>query len=79
MAELEVVIRIERDRAKETDGIVERLVGLGLSDVLRHERLGIVQGKLPAARLGEARAVPGVASVREGKTFRALDGGSGGP
>lgn len=73
MAELEVTIRVHQARAREIDGIVERLRALGLSNVQRHDRFGIVHGRLPAARLDAARAVPGVASVREGQSFRALD------
>jgi hypothetical protein len=72
MADVEVVIRIDKERAEEADAAVERLVGLGLSEVLRQERFGIVHGRLPAARLDDARAVPGVASVRQGKAFKAL-------
>ena len=72
MAEIDVTIRIDRDKTKELDHIVDRLRDLGLSDVQRQERFGIVHGRLPEAKLAEARAVPGIASLRKEKTFKAL-------
>jgi hypothetical protein len=73
MADIAVTIRVDKADAGTMDGIVERLRALGLADVQRQDRFGTLQGRLPAARLDEVRAVPGVASVREEKTFKALD------
>ncbi len=67
---LDVTIRIDKSQAADFEAIVRALKAAGLRKVEPHDRLGIVNGEVSADSLDDLRAVSGVASVREDKTYR---------
>ncbi|WP_428673317.1 hypothetical protein [Reyranella sp.] len=69
---IDVTIRLEPVDAARMDRIVQDLARLGLGRIARHERFSIVNGSIPADKVGSLRTVDGVASVREDQAYRAF-------
>jgi hypothetical protein len=68
--ETDVTIRIDKGLSAKLDDIVDQLEKLGLSRVERHERFMMINGCIDADKLDELRAVEGVESVRQDRTYR---------
>lgn len=66
---INVTVRLERDQANRMDEIVQDLEKLGLSDIERRVRFGMVNGSVKAERIEALRKVKGVASVREDQVY----------
>jgi hypothetical protein len=66
-----VTIRLARTDRAQMSRIVQDLARLGLDRIERHDRFAIVNGSIPADKVGSLRDVEGVASVREDRTYRA--------
>jgi hypothetical protein len=67
---VDVTIRIEKSQSDRLDEIVRALKAAGLRKVETHDRFGVVNGEVSAAGMDGLRAVAGVASVREDKSYR---------
>jgi hypothetical protein len=60
-------------RAHAAD-VIDRLTAAGLAGATLLAALGVVRGRVDAARLGALEAVPGVAGVEAQRAVRALGG-----
>jgi hypothetical protein len=67
-----VTIRLDREASVRFADIISQLKKAGLVDVQAHERLMIVSGSASYLDLEALRSVPGVLSVREDTSYRAL-------
>lgn len=72
MAEVDVVITVERDGA-DMDSVTRALEAVGLRGAEYRKRFGIVNGTLPEGKMDAARGVPGVTAVRTGRTYGTRD------
>jgi hypothetical protein len=68
---VDVTIRVDKSDADRFDAIVRALEASGLRNLDLHQRFLVINGSMPADRVGELRAIEGVASVREDQHYKA--------
>ena len=67
---IDVTIRIDARDASRFDEIVRALETSGLQDADVHKRFLTLNGTIAADRVADLRAIDGVASVREDRTYK---------
>jgi hypothetical protein len=68
---VDVTIRLNKDNADRLDDIVRALESSGLRNADVHRRFLMVSGSVAAELIEALRAVEGVTSVREDRTYKA--------
>jgi hypothetical protein len=69
MADLNLVILVDRDKRKQIDAVAENLSKAGLQVDRKMSLTGVISGKAPAEKLESLRKVEGVAELREESVY----------